>query len=164
MRSFRNRLRHKHLKALSTGSMAGLTPVFLMIFIGLWWDTHCTGYFGSTEYYMPRFVEVSHHVSAWIDDYRAEHSCLPDSLQIDWLTASEWEENVYSEDRKYNSVSFRYVQCTDDDGYKLVDLDGRARFVSTSDSSWFSYCYWDFEADTVIWVKQSVNASAPGRR
>ena len=69
MRTFRNRLRHKHLKALSTGSMAGLTTIFLMI-------------------------------------------------------------------------------C----------------FVSTSDSSWFSYRYWDFEADTVIWVKQSAGASARGRR
>ena len=140
--------------------MAGLTPVFLMIFIGLWWDTHCTGYFVSDEYFKARFVEVSQKVSAWIDDYRAEHGRLPDSLQIDGLERSEWHENTYCVGMDYTSVSLYYIRWTDDDVYKLVSPDGRAHFISTPDSSWYLYQDWDFEADTSVWVRQSVNASA----
>ena len=140
--------------------MMGLFPVFLAVFIGLWWDTHCTGYLTSQEYCESRFVDVSQRVSAWIDDYRREHGCLPDSLQIDGLTKSEWEDGLYYDTYDYNRVEFHYRCWHDDDAYKLVWPGGWLVFVSTPDSSWYVFRRWDAESDSVTTVRLSANAFA----
>ena len=139
--------------------MAGLTPVFLMVFIGLWWDTHCTGYFGSEQYCESRFTEVSQKVAVWIDNYRDMHGRLPDSLQIDWLTKGRWDENLYYDTEEYNRVEFWYRHRIDDDAYKLVSSCGWHQFWSTPDSSWYLFRRWDAEGDSVITVRLSANAS-----
>ena len=164
MRSFRNRHRHRHLRALSTGSMAGLFPVFLAVFIGLWWDTHYTGYFGSKEYRESRFIDVSQRVSAWIDDYKNEHGRLPDSLQIEWLIKSEWEENVYYDEEDYVDVCFHYRCWSDENVYKLVSLGGWELFCLTLDSSWYVFRRWNVEGDSVVTVKLSATAAVSALR
>lgn len=163
MRSFRNRHRHRHLRALSTGSMAGFFPVLLMVFVGLWWDTHCTGYFCSAEYQDSRFIDVSQSVAEWIDDYRREHGRLPDCLQIDWLVKSKWEENFYYDVEDYNSVEFQYRCWSDENMYKLVTPGGRRLFCSTPDSAWYVFNRWDAEADSVVRVRLSANAAVRER-
>ncbi len=158
MRTFRDRLRHKHLKNLSTGSMTGFFPLLLMVFIGLWWDTHCTGYFISDEYNEASFVKVSQKVSAWIDEYRSEHGRLPDSLQIDGLTKSRWEENFYYNEGGYERVEFSYRHW--EDAYKLVSSGGGSLFWSMPDSSGYVFRRWDADGDSVTTVRLSASAFA----
>lgn len=160
---FRNRLRHRHLKTLSTGSMAGFFPVLLMVFVGLWWDTHCTGYFCSREYNESRFVDVTQRVSEWIDGYRNEHGRLPDSLQIDWLIKSKWEENFYYDDEDYHRTEFFYRYWSDENAFRLVSLGGYRQYFSTPDSSWYIFSHWDIEADSIVSVRLSVDEAVRER-
>ncbi len=150
-RRYRRRIRHKHLRGLATGSMLGFAPVFFMVFIGLWWDTHCTGYFTSEEFYESRFTEFSHKASVWVEDYRRQHGCLPDSLQIEGLERSRWEENLYYNSFEYICTEFYYIRRPNET-YAFAEPGGWRWYVSTPDSSWFEFRRWDFKGDSSVVV------------
>lgn len=162
---FRNRLRHRHLKTLSTGSMAGFFPVLLMVFVGLWWDTHCTGYFASKEHLESRFIGIAQEASAWVEDYRNQYGCLPDTLEVDCLMfdtlAVKWEGAIYVDTSIWRWVSFYYRH--DETSYAFVTRGGYRRFISTPDSSWYIFSYWDIEADSIVSVRLSVDEAVRER-
>ena len=148
---YRNRLRHKHLRALSTGSMLVLAPVFFMIFFGLWWDTHCTGYFGSYEYNDARFIEFTQKASEWVEDYRNQYGCLPDTLKVDCLRldtlAVEWEGAIYEDTSIWRWTSFRYRH--DGTSYTFTERGGYRRFISTPDSALYVFRWWYWTGDSM---------------
>lgn len=67
---FRRRRRHGHLRAMATGGMAGMTPLMMMVLLGLWWDVHSAGFFYLEEHDEASFRETCERVAT--RDYRVD--------------------------------------------------------------------------------------------
>lgn len=136
---------HGRLRRQALGSMAGLTPLMVMVLMGLWWDVHCTGYFFSEEYNEGCFREACDGVVAWVEDYRRENGHLPDSLAIDWLVPYDgW---AYVDTTRWDRMVLHYRHWGDS-VYKLVH-DYWAWYVSSPEFKGYMFWRWDGEWDSV---------------
>ena len=110
------------------GSMLGLAPLIMMVILGLWWDLNSMSFFYSAEYEEASFRETCDRVAMWVDDYRREHSCLPDNLDAEGFVKG-YGENRYIDTTKWDRVEFIYQH--DENSYKLESINDWLTFKST---------------------------------
>ena len=117
------------MRQMATGSMVGLFPVLMMVFLGLWWDTHSVGFFWSEEYVEESFKETVKMVKTHVDAYRTEYGHLPDSLCAEGLVLY-WGDNTYADTTKWDRNEFIY-QHWDDTAYSITSIGEWMKFVSS---------------------------------
>ena len=145
---FRRRLRHRHLRKMSIGSMAGLAPVMMMVLLGLWWAGNSTGYFQSEPYGETRFRETCDKVVFWIEHYRNEHGHLPDSIKVEGLFKNcNWGKGIYVDTTKWKWEEIFYRHW-DDSAYTIVSFSHHGRFLSTPEFAGYLFSRWDKERDS----------------
>jgi hypothetical protein len=132
---------------MATGSLLGLFPVLMMVFLGLWWDVHYTGYFWSAEFQEKRFREMVERVAPQVEAYRSEHGHLPDTLSIEGF-ANDWGENGYIDTTGWDCLGVMYHHW-DDSAYVLVHRNWWAKYVSSPKFEGFLFRHWDDEGDSV---------------
>lgn len=132
---------------MATGNMLSLFPVLLIVFIGLWWDVHCTGYFCSEEYGKESFHKTVEMVAPKIEAYRSEYGHLPDTLFIEGLD-NGWKENVYIDTTRWDRIHIIYHHW-DDSAYALVHIDWWARYVSSPNFEGYLFYRWDEDVDSM---------------
>ena len=130
---------------MATGSMLGLFPVLMMVFLGLWWDVHCTGYFKSEEYNDERFREMVERVAPQIEAYRIEHGHLPDTLEIEGL--KRLDGNGYIDTTRWDRMIIEYYYWVDS-AYALVGYGWGERYVSAPKFEGYVFCHWDEDGDS----------------
>ena len=143
---FRRRLRHRHLRKMSIGSMTGLAPVMMMVLLGLWWDVHSSGYFTSETYGEARFREICHKVATWAEDYRNEHGHLPDSIEVEGLFKG-YGKGIYVDTTKWKWEEIFYRHW-DDSAYTIVSFSHHGRYLSTPEFVGYLFSRWDKESDS----------------
>ena len=144
--NYRRRRQHRHLQRMATGSMLGLFPVLMMVFLGLWWDVHCTGYFSSDEYMDKCFQETVERVVPHLEAYRSEHGRLPDSLCVEGLVKN-WK-NSYFDTTRGNFMGIIYYPL-DDSAYAIVHIDRWAKYVLAPKFEGYVFYHWDEDGDSV---------------
>ena len=127
--------------------MLGLFPVLMMVFLGLWWDVHCTGYFGSTEYMNKSFQETVEMVVPAIEDYRCEHGHLPDSLDGVQGLVKNWR-NSYIDTTRWDCMHIDYYHWGDS-AYTLVRYGWWAKYLSAPNFEGYLFYHWDDDGDSV---------------
>ncbi|MBR1550059.1 MAG: hypothetical protein IJ634_05415 [Bacteroidales bacterium] len=132
---------------MATGSMVGLAPLMMMVLLGLWWDTHCTAYFGSPENREASFMETSERVVMWVEAYQWEHGHLPDTLKTEWLY-KDWDYDWYYYDTtKWHWQEFVYHHW-DDSAYIIASANRRYRYISAPQFEGFLLRRWDEASDS----------------
>lgn len=143
---YRQRRRHQHLRAMTSGSMVSLAPVFIIVLLNLWWDTHCTGFFHSSDYGEASFRETCDRVAAWVEDYRLEHGHLPDSISARWVAKGGMDPwFCYKDTTKWDHQSFSYRHWGD--SVFTIESPKWGRFLSTPELDGYLIQRWDYEAD-----------------
>ncbi|MBP5328220.1 MAG: hypothetical protein J6Y98_09980 [Bacteroidales bacterium] len=132
---------------MATGSMLGLFPVLMIVFLGLWWDVHYTGYFWSEENMEKRFREMVERVVPQVESYRREHGHLPDTLNLEGF-ANDWGENSYIDTSGWDYLGFIYHKW-DDSTYVLVHKNEWAKYVSSPKFEGYYFFRWDEDGDSM---------------
>ena len=135
-----------HLRRMATGSLLGMFPLLLMVFLGLWWIVHCTGFFLSDEYNDKCFRKTVEMVVPNIESYRYEHGHLPDTLRIKGLVGN-WE-NSYVDTTRGNYMMIIYYH-SGDSAYTLTQIDWWAQYVSAPNFEGYLFHYWGEAGDSV---------------
>ena len=138
---FKYRYWHKHWQSRRFGvwhSILGLTPVFLMIFIGFWWTTHSTGYFYSKEFLLQRFYGICNDLAPKLEAYRQEYGRYPETLNEFGYRGSY---PVYF-DKDSSLYDFIFSYYPTDSCYRLVTWVGDC-FLSTKDTAYFTLVQMD---------------------
>ena len=130
---------------ITMGNMLSLTPVMLMVLLGLWWDIHWTGFFCSYEYEEASFRETGSKVVTWVEDYQSEYGHLPDSIEAEWL-AKSWDGDYYIDTTKWDNIEFSYRHWVDS-AYTLVSGNQRMRFLSAPEFEGYLFYHWDEETE-----------------
>ena len=144
---YRYRRLHRHLRGMATGSMLGLFPVMMMVFLGLWWDVHCSGYFTSEEYLRKRFCEMIEKVIPQVEAYRNEYGHLPDTLRLEGFRDG-WEVNDFVDTTAWNYMGFIYHHFGDT-AFVLFSEGFWAKFVSAPQFEGYLFPHWDDEGDKI---------------
>lgn len=139
------RRRRRQLRMMTMGNMIGLAPVMFMVLLGLWWDTHCTGFFWSNEYEEESFRKTGSKVVSWVEDYQSEYGHLPDSIEAEWL-AKSWDGDCYIDTTKWDKVAFTYRHWGD--SVYIIESDHRRmRFLSAPEFEGHLFYHWDEETE-----------------
>ena len=141
---FKYRYWHKHWQSRRFGvwhSILGLTPVFLMIFIGFWWTTHSTGYFYSKEFQLLRFHGICNDLNPKLKDYYQEHGRYPETLdEFGYHGSNFGYHGSYNEyfDKDTSQCDFVFFYFSTDSCYRLVTWGGEWFYINTKDTSFFT--------------------------
>ena len=132
---------------MAMGSMLGFFPVLMMVFLGLWWDVHCTGFFYSEEYMDESFRKTVEMVVPKIEAYRSEFGHLPDTLNVEGLK-NGWGENNYIDTTRWDCMNVFYRNW-DDSAFAIIQYGWWARYVSAPKFEGYLFYHWDEEGDSV---------------
>jgi len=118
----------------------------MMVFVGLWWDVHCTGYFYSEEYMNESFRKTVKRVVPEVEAYQSEHGHLPSVLSVEGLIYTE-EDNVYTDTTRWDRMEVVYRHWGD--SVYTIRLNSWAQYVSSPGFEGYLFSYWDFEEGNI---------------
>lgn len=146
--------KRRYQRGLNMVNMASLALLTIFVLSGLWWDTHCTGYFCSSEYGKLRFMETCERVATWVDDYRKEKGHLPDTLNTGWLylNREDYPWLCYYDTTMWDRMVFEYRHWGDS-AYIIELLEWvEGRFISAPEFEGYLFYRWDWAQDTLVGV------------
>ena len=146
--------RRGYQRRMATANRLGMALLTILVLLGLWWDTHCTGYFYSSEYEELSFLETSERVATWVDAYRREQGHLPDTLNTGWLYMERDNPWVfYVDTTRWDRMPIEYRHWGDSTYFIKSSRWNVQRFVSSPRFKGYLFYRWDWEEDSLILIR-----------